>query len=118
MSNRAEDEAIRRLDFVRQIDKGQAKLGAFATRMIESLTDKERAILRKRLGVVPLEATDRKVLEELLGTEGTTDETNDHPNLPVQQAALDQGQGQGLAQAAPQGRRLHRRKWPSARKTD
>lgn len=118
MSNRAEDEAIRRLDFVRQLDKGQAKLGAFATRMIEGLTDNERAILRKRLGVVPLEPTDRKTLEELLGKEGTTDESNNHSDLPVQQAALDQGQGQGLAQAAPQSRRLHRRKWVSARKAD
>jgi len=118
MSNRAEDEAIRRLDFVRQLDKGQAKLGGFATRMIEGLTDNERAILRKRLGVVPLAPTDRKTLEELLGKEGTTDETHDHPNLPVQQAALEQNQGPGMAQAAPQTRRLHRRKWVSARKAD
>lgn len=118
MSNRAEDEAIRRLDFVRQIERGQAQIGAYATRLLEGLTDKERAILRKRLGVVPLEPTDRKTLEELLGKEGTTDESNNHSDLPVQQAALDQNQGQGLAQAAPQGRRLHRRKWVSTRKAD
>ena len=74
MSNRAEDEAIRRLDFARQLDRGQAKIGAYATRIFEGLSDKERAILRKRLESMPLEPTDRKALDELIGKEGTTDE--------------------------------------------
>jgi len=118
MSNRAEDEAIRRLDFVRQVEKGKANLDAYATRMIEGLTDTERAILRKRFRVVPLEPADRKTLEQLLGKEGTTDESHDHPDLPIQQAALEQDEGPSVAQTAPQGRRLHRRKWVSARKAD
>jgi len=74
MSNRAEDEAIRRLDFTRKIERGQAQIGAYATRLVESLTDKERAILRKRMGTMALEPSDRRALEQLLGTEGTTDE--------------------------------------------
>lgn len=118
MSNRAEDEAIRRLDFVRQLDKGQARIGAFATRIVEGLSDKERAILRERLGTLPLGPTDRKALEELIGKEGTTDESHDHPNLPIQQAALEEDQGSSVAQAAPEGRRRHRRERVSARKAD
>jgi hypothetical protein len=118
MSNRAEDEAIRRLDFVRQVERGQTQIGVYVTRLVESLTDKERAILRKRLGTMPLEPSDRRALEELIGKEGTTDESHDHPNLPIQQAALEQDQGQGLAQAAPESRRRHRRKWLLARKAD
>ncbi len=118
MSNRAEDEAIRRLDFVRQLDRGQARVSAYATRLVEGMTDRERAILRSRLGTMPLEPSDRKTLEDLLGKEGTTDESHDHPDLPVRQATLDQDQSQGLAQAAPQSRRRHRRNWLLARKTD
>jgi DNA-directed RNA polymerase sigma subunit (sigma70/sigma32) len=78
MGNRAEDEAIRRLDFTRKIERGQAQIGAYATRLIESLSDKERAVLRKRLGTMPLEPTDRKTLEDLLGNGGTTNESKAH----------------------------------------
>lgn len=75
MGNRAEDEAIRRLDFARQLDRGQAKIGAYATRIFEGLSDNERAILRKRLSAMPLEGRDRKTLEELIGPDGATNET-------------------------------------------
>lgn len=117
MGNRAEDEAIRRLDFVRQVERGQAKLTGYATRLVESLTDKERAILRQRLSSIPLERGDRKALEDILGKEGT-DESHNDSNLPVRQTAVEQDQGEGLAQAAPQSRRRHRRNWLPARKTD
>lgn len=118
MSNRAEDEAIRRLDFVRKVERGQAQIGAYATRLVESLSDKERAILRKRLGTMALEPSDRRALEELIGKEGTTDEASNDSKLPVQQAALEPDQRSGVAQMPPQGRRLHRRRWVSARKAD